>query len=63
MLLCVKFRNQFTAVGTYCAQVEGPTLEHVEANHFPLDTFGQRAALVFVFNVLEEVLEAMNIFE
>src|SRR4029078_2428800 len=22
MLLCVKFRNQFTAVGTYCVQVQ-----------------------------------------
>ena len=43
---------------TCSALVEGPTFEHVQANHFPLNTFGQRAALVFVFNVLEKVFEA-----
>jgi hypothetical protein len=62
-LLYLKFRDQLTAVSTDSVQIQRAPLEHIEANHFPLDAFGERAALAFIFNVLEQVFEAVNVFE
>ena len=54
---------ELSAVGPDAAQGHRPPLQHIQPNHFPVNAFGQRFSLAFIFDMLEQVFENVNVFQ